>query len=263
LATSIGSGRSASALDKPNIINEPWGISWPKKHKLNYSPNRSSNCTNTAWRSRRDADRFENAFQGVARMILGSDIEKVVVNGRTTYDFSIFRQGKKHVIGMYDEINSFVSYVKDAAEGGSSKEMAFVLVGEPGNGKTFSWTFCAPNTAPFCPGPRTANTPSASRGMDTMGSYGRISMIESQTYEDPMILAMNLFDDPERTRRTYPGNSVSMIRPSTRLYDNYRPWAHAADISGTISANPPAATSIKCSPWWTSSRCRSPKASAQ
>ncbi len=43
----------------------------------------------------------------------------------------------KHVIGMYDEVNSFVSFVKDAAEGGSSREMAFVLVGEPGNGKTF------------------------------------------------------------------------------------------------------------------------------
>jgi serine protein kinase len=87
---------------------------------------------------------FENAFQSVARMILKSDIEKVVVNGRTTYDFSIFRQGKKHVIGMYDEINSFVSYVKDAAEGGSSKEMAFVLVGEPGNGKTYFVDFlCA------------------------------------------------------------------------------------------------------------------------
>ena len=80
---------------------------------------------------------FENAFQGVSRMILESDIEKVVVNGKTTYDFSIFRTGKKHIIGMYDEINSFVSYVKDAAENGSSKEMAFVLVGEPGNGKTF------------------------------------------------------------------------------------------------------------------------------
>ncbi len=80
---------------------------------------------------------FENAFQGVARMILDSDIEKVVVNGKTTYDFSIFRTGKKHIIGMYDEINSFVSYVKDASENGSSKEMAFVLVGEPGNGKTF------------------------------------------------------------------------------------------------------------------------------
>ncbi len=81
--------------------------------------------------------RFENAFQGVSRMILEDDIEKVVVNGKTTYDFNIFRNGAKHVIGMYDEINSFVSYVKDAAEGGSSKEMAFVLVGEPGNGKTF------------------------------------------------------------------------------------------------------------------------------
>ena len=78
--------------------------------------------------------RFENAFQGVARMILESQIEKVVVNGKTTYDFSIFRSDKKHIIGMYDEINSFVSYVKDAAEGGSSAEMAYVLVGEPGNG---------------------------------------------------------------------------------------------------------------------------------
>ncbi len=80
---------------------------------------------------------FENAFQSVSRMVLASKIDKVVVNGKTTYDFSIFRNGSKHVIGMYDEINSFVSYVKDAAEGGSSKEMAFVLVGEPGNGKTY------------------------------------------------------------------------------------------------------------------------------
>ena len=80
---------------------------------------------------------FENAFQGVTRMILEGDITKVTVTGKTTYDFSIFRTGKKHIIGMYDELNSFVSYVKDAAEGGSSKEMAYVLVGEPGNGKTF------------------------------------------------------------------------------------------------------------------------------
>ena len=76
---------------------------------------------------------FENAFEGISRMILENPIEKVVVNGRTTYDFSIFRTGKKHIIGMYDELNSFVSFVKDAAEGGSSKEMAYVLVGEPGN----------------------------------------------------------------------------------------------------------------------------------
>ena len=37
--------------------------------------------------------RFENAFQGVSRMILESGIEKVTVNGKTTYDFKIFRNG--------------------------------------------------------------------------------------------------------------------------------------------------------------------------
>ena len=80
---------------------------------------------------------FENAFQSVSRMILEKEINKVTVNGKSTFDFTIFREGKKHAIGMYDEINSFVSFVKDASQGGSSKEMAFVLVGEPGNGKTF------------------------------------------------------------------------------------------------------------------------------
>ena len=129
-----------------------------------------------------------------------SDIEKVVVNGRTTYDFSIFRGGKKHVIGMYDEINSFVSYVKDAAENGSSKEMAFVLVGEPGNGKTFFVDFlCAQYRAVSCQRPKTVNILSGLKVIDALGHYGRITSVESQTYEDPMILAMNLFDDPEET----------------------------------------------------------------
>ena len=66
---------------------------------------------------------FENAFQTVARMILEDSkaIEKVTVHSKSTYDFKLFRQGSKHVIGMFDEINSFVSFVKDASEGGSSK----------------------------------------------------------------------------------------------------------------------------------------------
>jgi hypothetical protein len=102
--------------------------------------------------------RFENAFQGVSRMILEGGIEKTTVNGKTTYDFRVFRTGPKHVIGMYDEINSFVSYVKDAAEGGSSKEMAFVLVGEPG--KPFSWSSWPENTEVFSAATKTANTPS-------------------------------------------------------------------------------------------------------
>jgi serine protein kinase len=166
---------------------------------------------------------FENAFQSVARMILKSDIEKVVVNGRTTYDFSIFRQGKKHVIGMYDEINSFVSYVKDAAEGGSSKEMAFVLVGEPGNGKTYFVDFLCAQYRAFLSRPENRKYTFRFRGMDTMGSYGRISMIESQTYEDPMILAMNLFDDPEENKAYLSREFGFEDKAIDILYDNYRP----------------------------------------
>jgi serine protein kinase len=168
---------------------------------------------------------FENAFQSVARMILRSDIEKVVVNGRTTYDFSIFRQGKKHVIGMYDEINSFVSYVKDAAESGSSKEMAFVLVGEPGNGKTYFVDFLCAQYRAFLSKPENRKYTFRFRGMDTMGSYGRISMIESQTYEDPMILAMNLFEDPEENKAYLSREFGFDDKAIDTLYDNYRPMA--------------------------------------
>ena len=144
--------------------------------------------------------RFENAFQGVSRMILEGKIEKVVVNGKTTYDFSIFREGSKHVIGMYDEINSFVSYVKDAAEGGSSKEMAFVLVGEPGNGKTFLVEFLAAKYRAFLSNDKNRKYTFKFLNLDKVGNYGKITTIESQTYEDPMILAMNLFDDLEKNK---------------------------------------------------------------
>ncbi|MCK5205634.1 MAG: serine protein kinase PrkA, partial [Desulfobacterales bacterium] len=133
--------------------------------------------------------RFENAFQGVSRMILEDKIEKVVVNGKTTYDFKIFRNGSKHVIGMYEEINSLVSYVKDAAEGGSSKEMAFVLVGEPGNGKTFLVEFLGGRYRNFLAQEKNRKFTFKFLNLDKRGNYGKISTIESQTYEDPMILA--------------------------------------------------------------------------
>src|SRR6266568_2837438 len=144
---------------------------------------------------------FENAFQAVARMILGAGFEKVVVNGRTTYDFKVFRTGRKHTIGMYDEINSFVSYVKDAAEGGSSKEMAFVLVGEPGNGKTFFVEFLCSQYRQFLSQEGNRRYTFRYVGMDRLGSYGRIAVIESQTYEDPLVLAMNLFSDPDDNKK--------------------------------------------------------------
>src|SRR3989338_7140383 len=79
---------------------------------------------------------FETAAQGVSRMILEKKIEKRVHAGKTVYDFEFFREGAGHIVSWYDEINDFVHFVKDAAQGGSAKEMAYVLVGEPGNGKT-------------------------------------------------------------------------------------------------------------------------------
>ncbi len=167
--------------------------------------------------------RMENAFQGVSRMILESDIEKVVVNGKTTYDFGIFRTGKKHLIGMYDEINSFVSFVKDASEGGSSKEMAFVLVGEPGNGKTFFVEFLCAKYREFLSRGGNRKYTFRFKNMDKLGSYGKIKIIESQTYEDPMILGMNLFDDFEENRKYLAEKIGFKESPLESLYENYRP----------------------------------------
>jgi serine protein kinase len=167
--------------------------------------------------------RFENAFQGVARMILDSEISKVTVNGKSTYDFSIFRTGKKHVIGMYDEINSFVSYVKDAAEGGSSKEMAYVLVGEPGNGKTYFVEFVCERYREFLSIDGNRKYTFRFLGMDQLGSYGRISTVESQTYEDPAILAMNLFETAAENRE-FIANAFGFTDSQVEtLYENYRP----------------------------------------
>jgi len=167
--------------------------------------------------------RFENAFQGVARMILESDIEKVVVNGRTSYDFKIFRTGSKHIIGMYEEINSFVSYVKDAAEGGSSKEMAFVLVGEPGNGKTFFVEYLCGLYRRFLSKKENRKYTFRFVGMEKLGNYGKLTTVESQTFEDPMILAMNIKEDQDSsleylaTHYGFPEDSLQEI------FEDYRP----------------------------------------
>ena len=170
-----------------------------------------------------DKRRFENAFQGVSRMILDSEITKVVVNGKTTYDFSLFREGPKHVIGMYDEINSFVSYVKDAAEGGSSKEMAFVLVGEPGNGKTFLVDFLSAKYRDFLSKEKNRKYTFKFLNLAKLENYGRIATIESQTYEDPMILGMNLFEDPDQNRNFLAKQIGFSDKQVEVLYENYRP----------------------------------------
>jgi serine protein kinase len=167
--------------------------------------------------------RFENAFQGVSRMILDSEITKAVVNGKTTYDFSIFREGPKHMIGMYDEINSFVSYVKDAAEGGSSKEMAFVLVGEPGNGKTFLVEFLSAKYRDFLSKEKNRKYTFKFLSLAKLENYGRIATIESQTYEDPMILGMNLFEDPDQNKEFLAKQIGFSDKQVEAHYENYRP----------------------------------------
>jgi serine protein kinase len=172
----------------------------------------------------KDGERnFENAFQSVARMILESGFEKVTVNGKSTYDFKIFRNGKKHIVGMFDEINSFVSYVKDASEGGSSKEMAFVLVGEPGNGKTFFVDFLCSKYREFLSQEPNAKYTFRFKNLDQLGTYGQIKAIESQTYEDPMILAMNLFPGNGRNREYLAATFGFSDAELDQIYENYRP----------------------------------------
>jgi serine protein kinase len=166
---------------------------------------------------------FENAFQGVSRMILESDIEKVTVKGKTTYTFEIFNTGKKHIIGMYEEINSFVSFVKDAAENGSSKEMAYVLVGEPGNGKTFFVDFLCSKYRQFLSRDKNRKYTFRFNDLNKLQGYGKITYVESQTFEDPVILAMNLFDDLKDSK-TYLAKQIGFSDQEIEtLYENYRP----------------------------------------
>ena len=61
----------------------------------------------------------------------------MVHQGKDTYDFKLFRNGKKHVIGMFNEVISLASSVKDAVEGGSSREMVTELCRKAGEWHNF------------------------------------------------------------------------------------------------------------------------------
>lgn len=175
--------------------------------------------------------RFENAFHSVARMILENQemVEKATVHGKSTYDFKIFRVGQKHVIGMFDEVNSFVSYVKDAAEGGSSREMAYVLVGEPGNGKTFFVDFLCTLYRNFLSVEGNRRYTYNFKNLDRLGPYGKIDSIQSQTFEDPMILAMNLFETKDEGRSYLSESFEFKDKEIDSIYENYRPLGACSD----------------------------------
>jgi len=143
--------------------------------------------------------RFENAAQGVSRMILEKKIEKRVHAGKTVYDFEFFREGAGHIVSWYDEINDFVHFVKDAAQGGSAKEMAYVLVGEPGNGKTTFVEFVCKKYRGFLSRPENLKYTFKFVGLDQALDYDeKVATMHSLTFEDPMILAMNLFENVEK-----------------------------------------------------------------
>ena len=174
--------------------------------------------------------KFENVFQSISRMILGDPkkIKRITVNGRSTYDFEVFRQDNKHIIGMFDEINSFVSFVKDAAEGGSSAEMAFVLIGEPGNGKTFFVDYLSHLYRKFIAKAENMRYTFKFINLDKIGGYGNIKSIESQTFEDPMLLALNLFADEDKNHAYLAGLGASKEQISL-FYKNFRPLGACTD----------------------------------
>lgn len=194
--------------------------------------------------------RFESAAQAVYRMIIEAGVEKITRAGETTYEYKFFRQGERHIVGWYDEINSFVNFVREAAEGGATVNQAFVLVGEPGNGKTFFVDYICRKYREFLARPENTRYTFqfvnlhklvdviVEKAVDKDGQeieikrelkkYGNISTIQSQTFEDPVILAMNLFESQDENRE-YLAKLGFDEEKLDQLYANYRPLGACTD----------------------------------
>lgn len=162
--------------------------------------------------------RFENAAQAVSRMILEKPPEKIIHAGKTVYDYPFFREGKKHVVGWYEELNEIVHFIKDAAEGGSSKEMALVLVSEPGSGKTFALDYLCKRYRQFLAKPGNRKYTFKFVDLDkALGYDPKVSVMHSLTFEDPMVLAMNLSEDLDEVREFLAGMGFTEERIAEML----------------------------------------------
>ncbi|MEJ2096474.1 MAG: serine protein kinase PrkA [Deltaproteobacteria bacterium] len=104
-----------------------------------------------------------------------------------------------------------------------SKEMAYVLVGEPGNGKTYFVEYVCDKYRQFLSKDPNRKYTFKFNGIDKLGSYGRISSVESQTYEDPLILAMNLFESTDENKAFLAKEIGFSNAEIETLYENYRP----------------------------------------
>ncbi len=65
--------------------------------------------------------------------------------------------------------------------------------------------------------------------VDQLGSYGKINAIESQTYEDPMILAMNLFPTRAENAAWLTGQIGFSERQVEQAFAKYRPLGACSD----------------------------------
>ncbi len=72
--------------------------------------------------------------------------------------------------------------------------------GNRATARPFSWSFSAGNYRRFLSREENRKYTFKFLNLDRLGTYGKITTIESQTYEDPMILAMNLLPDPDDNR---------------------------------------------------------------
>jgi serine protein kinase len=178
---------------------------------------------------KRGERRFESACESIYRMITEKPIEETVIAGKTGYEYSFFREGtkteKKHPIGWHKEINAFTHFVGDASERGSSGEMAFVLVGEPGNGKTFFAKFVMAKYRNFLQQPTNMRYYIKFVNIDAIKhlGYGKIESVESQTYEDPMILAMNIYGGKDIEKNKEWLAKQGFEDQIDKLFVNYRP----------------------------------------
>ncbi|MCK4690325.1 MAG: serine protein kinase PrkA, partial [Desulfuromonadales bacterium] len=95
--------------------------------------------------------------------------------------------------------------------------------GEPGNGKTFLVEYLCTRYRDFLQQPGNRKYTFRFVGMDELGSYGRISTIESQTYEDPLILAMNLGETLGESKELLAKIFGFKDQQIEEFYENYRP----------------------------------------
>ncbi|MFW6046354.1 MAG: serine protein kinase PrkA [Candidatus Woesearchaeota archaeon] len=168
--------------------------------------------------------KFENVHQTLKRMILDEhEVRQINVNGKRIFDYQIFRKGDKPIIGLYEVLNSFVSFIKDAAEGGSSSEMAYVLIGEPGGGKTYMVDYLCNEYRRFLSKPENRKYTFKFKNLDLLKKYGNIKEIVSQTYEDPMLLMLNtheFIDDSLEYMKSKYGFTDKQLE---EFKENYRP----------------------------------------